>query len=242
MKSQKNKNLLDPKDEVYSKYQTKEWYVINDGNNGNYPEGNGNDKGIKIDTEIVKPFLCDYADAYILVTGDITIENIAEANITNTKAAFKNCHPFVKCRIHLTDVHVEDSDNLDIIMNMHNLTEYPDNYSDSTASLYHFKRQEPLANNADLTSALTSFNYKSNLLGSATAEDGDAVWKNAQIIVLLKYVSSFFRSLEMPLINTKIYIQLNYTKNSIISNAYEAEDNTSFKIKKKMNCMCLSLL
>ena len=66
-------NLLDHKDEIYSKYQTKKWYTINDRNNGNYSEGDGNDKGIKIDTEVVKPFLCDYADAYILVTGDIAV-------------------------------------------------------------------------------------------------------------------------------------------------------------------------
>ena len=57
MESQKIKNLLDPKDEVYPKYQTKKWYIINDRNNVYYPKGNGNDKGIKIDTEFVKPFL-----------------------------------------------------------------------------------------------------------------------------------------------------------------------------------------
>ena len=134
MESQKIKNLLDHKDETYSKYQTKTWYFINDRNNGQY-DGN---KPIKIDTEIVKPFLCDYVDAYILVTGDITVVG----GDANTKAVFKNCHPFSKSEIHLTDEHVEDSDNLDIIMNMYNLIEYPDNYSDSTASLYHFKGQE----------------------------------------------------------------------------------------------------
>ena len=131
MESQKIKNLLDHKNETYSKYQTKRWYIINDRNNGNYPEGN--DKPIKIDTEVVKPFLCDYADAYILVTGDITVEGVVAANVPNTKVAFKNCHPFTKSEIHLNDEHVEDSDNLDIIMNMYNLIEYSDNYSDSTA-------------------------------------------------------------------------------------------------------------
>ena len=91
MESQKIKNLLDHKDETYSKYQTKKWYIINDRNNGKYPEGNGNDKGIKIDTEVVKPFLCDYADAYTLVTSDIAVTG----GDGNTNAAFKNCHPFI---------------------------------------------------------------------------------------------------------------------------------------------------
>ena len=93
-----------------------------------------------------------------------------------------------------------------------------------------FKRQEPLANNPDLTvNDSSSCKYKSNLLKNATAEDGNAVWKNAQIIVPLKYISSFFRSLELPLISTKLYIQLNCTKNSVISNA---EGNSTFKITK----------
>ena len=59
----------------------------------------------------------------------------------NTKVAFKNCHSFIKCKIHLHDEHVEGSDNLDKVMNMYNLIEYSDNYEDSTASLYQFKRQ-----------------------------------------------------------------------------------------------------
>ena len=49
MESQKIKNLLDHKDETYPKYKTKKWYIINDRNNDNYFEGNGNDRGIKID-------------------------------------------------------------------------------------------------------------------------------------------------------------------------------------------------
>ena len=135
--------------------------------------------------EVVKPFLCDYSDAYILVTGDISVVG----GNNNTKVAFKNCHPFTKGKIHLNDTHVGESDNLDLIMNMYNLIEYSDNYEDSTASLYHFKRQEPLENNANLTVAgSSSFKYKSGLLKNGTAENGNAVWKNAKIIVPLKYI------------------------------------------------------
>ena len=226
MESQKIKNLLDHKDEDSPKYQTKKWYIINDRNNGQYGEGEQNEPPIKIDTEVVRPFLCDYAVAYILVTGSITVVGGND----NTKPAFKNCHPFIKSAVHLNDKHVETADNLDLIINMYNLIEYSDNFLDSTASLYHFKRQEPLPNNADLTiNDSSSFKYKSNLLENAIAEGNNAVWKNAQNIVPLKYVSSFFRSLELPLINTKLYIELNYTNNSVISDA--AGDST-FKITK----------
>ena len=114
---------------------------------------------------------------------------------------------------------------------MYNLIEYSDNYSDSTASLYQFKRQEPLPNNDVHISVDGSylFKYKSNLLGDAAVENGNVVWKNARIIVPSKYISSFFRSLELPLINTKFYIELNYTKNSVIS---DNAGNPTFKITK----------
>ena len=91
MKSQKIINLLDHKDEDDPKFQTKKWYIINGRNNGQIR--NENDPTIKIDTEIVKPFLCDYADAYIFVTGDITVVG----GNNNTKAAFK-------IAIHLLDL------------------------------------------------------------------------------------------------------------------------------------------
>ena len=239
MESQKIKNLLDHEEENDLKYQTKKWYIINDQNNGQYPEGDINDNTIKIDTEVAKTFLCDYADAYILVTGDITVVGGA----ANTNVAFKNCHPFVKSDIHLNDVHVENSNKLDVIMNMYNLIEYSDNYEDSTASLYQFKRQEPFANSVNLTvDDSSSLKYKLGVLETATnttindagsrvlnANENNPVWKNAKIIVLLKYISSFFRSLELPLTNAKLFIKLNYTKNSVKSdNAGES----TFKITK----------
>ena len=126
---------------------------------------------------------------------------------------------------------------------MYNLIEYSDNYSDSTASLYRFKRQEPLENNANLTVAgSSSFKYKSNLLGYPSNSivnnnvrqllaNTNPEWKNAKIIVPLKYISSFFRSLELPLNNTKLYIELNYSINSIISTV-DTANSTSFKITK----------
>ena len=228
MELQKIENLLDLKENTYPKYQTKKWYIINDQNNGQYGEGDNNDDTIKIDTEVVKPFLCDYGDAYVLVTGNI----IVAAGKNNTKIGFKNCHSFTKGKIHLNDTHVDLSDNLDLIMNMYNLIEYSVNYSDSTASLYLFKRQEPLENNANITIAgSSSFKYNSTFLGNANVENNNAVQKNAKIIVPLKHISSFFRSLEIPLINTKLYIKLNSYKNSVISTV-DAANSTSFKITK----------
>ena len=81
---------------------------------------------------------------------------------------------------------------VDLIMNMYNLIEYSDICSNSTVSLDHFKTQEPLPNNADLTiENSSSFKYKSDLLGNSIAEGAKRVWKNAKIIVPLKCVGNF---------------------------------------------------
>ena len=68
METQKIVNLFYSSDIESSK----KWYIINDQNNGQYGEGNQNDSTIKFEAKIIKPNLCDYSDAYILVTGNIT--------------------------------------------------------------------------------------------------------------------------------------------------------------------------
>ena len=145
--------------------------------------------------------------------------------------------------IHLGDEHVETAENLDLIMNMYNFIEYSDNYSETKAFLYQFKRQEKRLNNAgnivNINNDSSSFKYKSKLLGTSTNIIADEdpnltaahrLLKNAQILVPLKYISNFFRSLELRLINTKLYIELNWTKNSVMSTG--DDDSTKFQITK----------
>ena len=73
----------------------------------------------------------------------------------------KNCAPFRKCILHINDEYVEKADILDVVMPMYNLIEYSDNYSESSASLYQFKREEPPSNNNTFgNAAVGAFNYK----------------------------------------------------------------------------------
>ena len=65
----------------------------------------------------------------------------------NTKLVFKNCAPFTRCVLQINDEHVEDAEDLDIIVPMYNLLEYSDNYEESSGSLYQFKRDEQNFNN-----------------------------------------------------------------------------------------------
>ena len=68
--------------------------------------------------------------------------------------------------------------------------------------------------------------HKSSLIGESTAVDGNKVFKDVKIAVPLKYLSNFWRSLEMPLINCKIHLELNWSKDCIMSTIAD----TTFKI------------
>ena len=218
MENQKIINLLDKIDTGSKHFATKKWYIINDENNTNYGvdknTGANTPDTIKYDARVLKPNLCDYAEAYILVDGTI---RAADAD-NNTRLALKNCAPFTKCNLEINDEHVDTAENLDIVMPMYNLIEYSDNYQDSSATLYQYKQDEPPEADAvaDLTANNSSyFKYKINLLGNPVL--GGAIAKrNVKVAVPLKYLSNFFRSLEMPLINCKIKLNLTWKKMRVI--------------------------
>ena len=173
------------------------------------------------------------------MTGYIKVAGIA----ADTNLTFKNCASFTRCVTHINDEHVEIAENLDIIMCTYNLIEYSDNYADSSGSLYPFKRDEsPIndignLNNVVLDNSI-SFKYQASLLGKADDADGnERSLGNTKIVVSLKYLSNFFRSLEMPFINCKIHLELNRNNNCVMYGAdtYAGGDNdnnreTTFKI------------
>ena len=219
MENQKIINLLNKIDTDSKHCATKKWYIVNDENNTNYGvnknTGADTPDTIKYDTRVLKPNLCDYAEAYILIDGTIR----TEAADANTRLALKNCAPFTKCNLEINDEHVDTAENLDIVMPMYNLMEYSNNYQDSSATLYQYKRDEPPEPNAiaDLAANnLSSFKYKVSLLGDPDV-DGGIAKTSVKVVVPLKYLSNFFRSLEMPLINSKIKLNLTWKKKCVLS-------------------------
>ena len=116
---------------------------------------------------------------------------------------------------------------------MYNLIEYSDNYSDTSGSLWQFKRDEqPKCNNEELSNVSTdnssSFKYKSNLIG--TLLNGGR--KNGvKIVVPLKCLSNFRRSLEMQLINCEVELSLTWNKNCIFSSV---ADDSNFAITQNV--------
>ena len=205
MKTQKIINLLNSTENEYSKFATKRWCVIDSESKSNYSHENP----IKFLTNSLESSICDYSDVYILVTGNV---NDVGGN-NDTKVAFKICSPFRKCRIEINETFIDEADFISITMPMYNLVEYSDNYSDTSGSLWQFKR-DGIEGNNDLTvdanhipNNSSSYKYKSSLI---TNRNG------VKIAVPLKYLSNFWRSLEIPLINCKVEFSLTWNENCIL--------------------------
>ena len=100
---------------------------------GKYKQGNT----IKFETKTIKSSRCDYCDGFILVTGNNTVD----VN-NNTDVTFNNCAPFFTCTTKIDDVFVDETNHIYNAMPMYNLNEYSDNYSNTSGSLWQFKRDE----------------------------------------------------------------------------------------------------
>ena len=153
METQKIINLLNHSKNEKSKFATKKWYVIHSQTTkGKYKQGDT----IKFERETIKSILCGYSDAFILVTGNITVTENSDTNV-----AFKNCAAFSTCKTIINDVFVDETNHIYIKMSMYNLIKYSDNDSDTSGCLRQFKRDEVPANNVDLSIDNSgSFKYK----------------------------------------------------------------------------------
>ena len=125
MEYQKQANLLNDESSKPSKFRTKNWVGINGDVRGVYSPN----KQIRFKTSMLRSSLCDYSDAYILVKGNIAVNNTAgagaAANNTDKKAPFTNCIS----KINNTQIDTaEYIQYIYIVMPMHNLIEYSDNY------------------------------------------------------------------------------------------------------------------
>ena len=143
-------------DNKSSKLVTSKWYVIHDQNNTDHGEENESSTKLKFETKFIKSSLCDYSDTYILLTGDIT----AIGGDTDIRVALKDSAPLTNRITHINDEHFDRTENLDIIMPLYNFMKYSDDYSDTSGSLWRFKRDQLPVNNGgnplDVSTATSS--------------------------------------------------------------------------------------
>ena len=138
------------------------------------------------------------------------------------------------CRTEIDGTFVDYADFIDTAMPIYNLIEYSDNYSDSSGSLWRFKRDE-VVNNEDVTNNdnAPSFKYKASLI---TDTEANETKNGVKIAVPLKYLSNFWRSLEMPLINCMVEISLRWVENYMFTTAATcANANATGEIKQLLN-------
>ena len=221
--SYKNGNTKDCKSvkqfwEWILKICNKKWYIIDSEPKSSYSHHDL----ITFLTKSIESSLWDYADAYILVTGDTAVtrtiaaagNNLVEINQPLTAAkqvAFRNCASFKDCRTEINDTFVN------ISMLMYNLIEYSNSYSDTSGSLWDFKRDDAV-NNADGTNDdnAPSFIYKSNHF---TNTEVNGTKNGVKVAVPLRCLSNFWRSLEMPLNNWKVELSWKWIENCVLTMA-----------------------
>ena len=112
----------------------------------------------------------------------------------------------------------DDANHIYTAMSTYNLIKYSDNYSHTSGSLWQFRRDEVPANNADSSiNNSQSFKYKSVLVEKTKDfADQKSFVKDAKTVVPIKYLNSFWRSLEMPLIIYKVHLELNWIEDCIL--------------------------
>ena len=215
MEYQKIANLIDDTSNQPSKFRTRNWVEINDESRGAYNVNNQ----IKFKTTMLKSSLCDYSDAYILVKGTITINGRradAAARQTGERGkgiSFKNCAPSTNCINEINNTQIGNAKDIDIVMPMYNLIEYSDNYAKTSGSLWQYLRDELDDNN---TEDSESFKTKIKITGK-TPNNNNV--KYVEIIVPLKYLNNFWRTLEMPLINCEVNLILTWSSTCVITNS-----------------------
>ena len=122
---------------------------------------------------MLRSSFCDCSDAYILVKGNISVNNNAAANNINKKVIFKNYAPFTNGISKINNTRIDNAEYIDIVMLVHNLIEHRDNYSKTSGSLWQYCKEMPAVNNAgdivdfNRVNATDLFNFKRKITGQA---------------------------------------------------------------------------
>ena len=150
--------------------------------------------------------------------------------------AFKNNASFMKCISKINGVLIDNAEDLDVVIPMYNFLDYSKNYRKTTGSLWNYYRDEPNIypdNNYNQNSITNSesFKYKTSITGKTsnenqennenTEQENTKTKKIIEIVVPLKQLSNFWRTIEMPLINCEIELILTWSENCVLT------DNTT---------------
>ena len=148
------------------------------------------------------------------------------------KVIFKNCAPFTNCISEINNTQIDNAKDIDIVIPMYNLIEYSDNYAKATGSLWQYCKDIPALNvNNEIThftegNLTNSFNFKVKITG----QTGNGGTKDVEIIVPLKYLSNFWRTLEMLLINCEVNFIFTWSSTCVLIATVNPNQNATFAI------------
>ena len=224
------------KDDI-PKFTAIKWIEIFDQSNGTY---NPN-KDIRFKTSQIRDDLCDFNDAYIVVTGKV---NATDANIPNNapppnnipynrRVSLKNSAPFFNCILTINNQLIEDAQDLDIANPMYNLLYYSKNFRKATGSFWNYYPDKPNSSTFVVNNERTkiyypirnseSFSYKTKLIDNLPAGDDPEI-EDIKIIIPLKSLSNFIFSLTFLMINTEIELILKWSQNCVLTEKAEREE------------------
>ena len=185
---------------------------------------------------MLKSSLRDYSDAYILVKGNVAVNNNAGAGAAakniGKKVVFKSCTPFTDCISKINNTQIDNAEYIDIVMPMYNLIEYSDNYSKTSGSLWQYCKDIPtVGDDGDIVdfdgaNATDSFYFKTKITGRT---NNDGIIK-VEIMIPLKCFSNFWKTLEMPLINCEVELIFTWSAGCVIIYTHVANQNTTVTI------------
>ena len=170
---------------------------------------------------------CDFSDAYIVVKGGITVFLREKNDAYDNKLAFKNNAPFFSCISKIKNALIDNAEDLDLVMSMYNLIEYSKNYRKTTGRLCNYYRDETNSglggddNNINYSIKNSKFfDYERSITGNLG--DNNRTKDDVKILVSLKYLSNFWRKLDVLLINCEVSLTLTWSENCVItSKAYK---------------------
>ena len=237
LRSEELGSAVGSESENLSKFNTTDYVKVNS-LSSTYNEN----KSIRFKTPMLRSDLCNYADAYVLVNGTITVTGNHPRDRHNRPLILKNNAPFISCITRINGDLIEDADDLDIVMPMYNLLEYSKNYRKTIGSLYNYHRDELGDDNNDddfgniKVVNSEAFKYKNKIIGNTyninstivAAGGGARVAnpnydannsgkKSIELAIHLKSLGNFWRALNIPLISCEVSLELKWYKNCIIT-------------------------
>ena len=147
---------------------------------------------------MLRSHLCDYSDAYRLVKGTITVANTDVAGVAGNngdkKVIFKNCASVTSCISRINNTEIDDAQYIYVVMPMHKLIEYSDNYSKTSVILWQCCRDAPAVNDDGEITAFNESNADTNsfkIKENITGQTDNKGTNDVEIMVPLKYLSNF---------------------------------------------------